>query len=134
MIMIQVISAVHDSLETGLSVGAVVTAPSVAPLAPRICYSGRLTSLVAGERPEVVPLSYAQSRLWFLNQFEGGVATYNMPTAFRIRGPLDVEGRGALPGGGAGSGPDVAARWRNGGVVAGAGGGRRVGGAGRVSV
>ena len=51
--------------------------------------------LVAGERPAVVPLSFAQSRLWFLNRFEGGVATYNMPTAFRISGALDVEALGA---------------------------------------
>src|ERR1700757_3530727 len=47
--------------------------------------------LVAGERPAVVPLSFAQSRMWFLNRFEGGVATYNMPTAYRISGALDVE-------------------------------------------
>ena len=30
-----------------------------------------------------------------LNRFEGGVATYNMPTAFRISGALDVEALGA---------------------------------------
>src|SRR6202012_5578789 len=45
----------------------------------------------ATTRPARIPLSYAQNRLWFLNQFEGGVATYNMPTAFRISGALDVE-------------------------------------------
>ncbi|WP_369829484.1 amino acid adenylation domain-containing protein [Mycobacterium sp. 852002-51613_SCH5001154] len=38
----------------------------------------------------MVPLSFAQSRLWFLNRFEGGVATYNMPIAFRMSGPLNV--------------------------------------------
>ena len=46
-------------------------------------------------RPQQIPLSFAQSRLWFLNRFEGGVATYNMPTAFRISGALDVEALGA---------------------------------------
>ena len=46
-------------------------------------------------RPQRVPLSYAQQRLWFLNWFEGGAATYNMPTAFRICGVLDVEALGA---------------------------------------
>ncbi|MGV0740740.1 condensation domain-containing protein, partial [Mycobacterium syngnathidarum] len=47
--------------------------------------------LVPQPRPEVIPLSYAQQRLWFLNRFEGGVATYNMPIAFRINGALDVD-------------------------------------------
>jgi len=41
-------------------------------------------------RPERIPLSYGQQRLWFLNQFEGGSATYNMPTAFQVNGALDV--------------------------------------------
>ncbi len=57
--------------------------------------AGRRKPLVAGERPAAVPLSFAQSRMWFLNRFEGGVATYNMPTAFRISGALDVEALGA---------------------------------------
>ncbi len=35
------------------------------------------------------------ARLWFLDQFEGGVATYNMPTALRISGALDAEALGA---------------------------------------
>ncbi|MBI2694752.1 MAG: amino acid adenylation domain-containing protein, partial [Mycobacterium nebraskense] len=52
--------------------------------------AGRRKPLVAGPRPAVVPLSFAQSRLWFLNRFEGGVATYNMPIAFRMSGLLDV--------------------------------------------
>ena len=36
------------------------------------------------------PLSAAQRRLWFMEQLFPGTAAYNVPTAFRIHGPLDV--------------------------------------------
>jgi len=36
------------------------------------------------------PASFAQQRLWFLDQLEPGTAAYNLPRAFRIVGPLDV--------------------------------------------
>ena len=39
---------------------------------------------------EQLPLSWAQERLWFLNQLEGSSATYNMPGAVRITGNLEL--------------------------------------------
>jgi NRPS condensation-like uncharacterized protein len=36
------------------------------------------------------PLSYAQERLWFLDQFTPGLTAYNIPAAIRIRGPLNI--------------------------------------------
>ncbi|MET0993174.1 MAG: amino acid adenylation domain-containing protein, partial [Mycobacterium sp.] len=80
----RVIAAINTSLDAGLAVRTVFEAPTVARLAPRIGGDGGgRKPLLAGARPAVVPLSYAQSRMWFLDRFEGGVATYNMPTAFR---------------------------------------------------
>lgn len=35
-------------------------------------------------------LSYSQQRLWFLDQLEGGSTVYNMPTAMRLSGQLDI--------------------------------------------
>lgn len=39
----------------------------------------------------VFPLSFAQQRLWFLHQMDPSNAAYNMPLAFRLSGPLDVD-------------------------------------------
>ncbi|MDV7222405.1 non-ribosomal peptide synthetase, partial [Streptomyces prunicolor] len=39
----------------------------------------------------MIPLSFAQQRLWFLRQFEGPSAAYNLPAAFRIVGALDAD-------------------------------------------
>ena len=38
-----------------------------------------------------LPASYAQRRLWFLDQWAPGSATYNVPDAFRMTGPLQVD-------------------------------------------
>ncbi|WUL16650.1 non-ribosomal peptide synthase/polyketide synthase [Amycolatopsis sp. NBC_00355] len=42
------------------------------------------------ERPERLPLSFAQQRLWFVDQAEEANAGYDVPRALRLRGTLDV--------------------------------------------
>src|SRR6266516_6572392 len=41
-------------------------------------------------RDRELPLSFAQQRLWFLDQLEPGNALYNVPRTFRLAGNLDV--------------------------------------------
>ena len=71
-------------------------APTIAQLAPRLSEAAdRREPLVAVERPAVVPLSFAQNRLWFLDQLQGPSPVYNMAVALRLCGRLDAEALGA---------------------------------------
>ncbi|BBX12041.1 hypothetical protein MNVM_11220 [Mycobacterium novum] len=95
----RVAAAVGVAFDTQLAVRVLFEAPTVAQLAPRIGVgSGGRPVLVAGVRPQVVPLSYAQQRLWFLSQLEGEVATYNMPVVLGLSGGLDVVALGLALG------------------------------------
>ncbi|WP_156748164.1 non-ribosomal peptide synthetase, partial [Mycobacterium sp. 1465703.0] len=92
----RLVTAINSALESDLPVRVVFEAPTVAQLAPRIAENaGGLEPLVAGERPEAVPLSFAQNRLWFIDQFQGPSPLYNMAAALRLRGRLDAEALGA---------------------------------------
>ena len=92
----RVIAAANTGLDAGLAVRTVFEAPTVAQLAPRIGEgSGGREPLVPVERPAVVPLSFAQSRLWFLDQVQGPSPVYNMAVALQLSGRLDVDALGA---------------------------------------
>ncbi|HLL82433.1 MAG TPA: amino acid adenylation domain-containing protein, partial [Longimicrobium sp.] len=56
-----------------------------APVLPPIVPTGRTGPL---------PLSFAQERLWFLGQLQPGDTSYNVPAAFILGGPLDVDALG----------------------------------------
>ena len=48
------------------------------------------SSLITRVNDQTMALSFAQERLWFLDQLEGASALYNMPFYLRLRGPLNV--------------------------------------------
>ncbi|MFD0366030.1 amino acid adenylation domain-containing protein, partial [Nocardia sp. GCM10030253] len=89
----QAAARVGAALDTRVLVRQLFEAPSVSGLAAKVeqhvGVGGRL-ALVAGPRPERIPLSLAQLRMWFLNQFDTDSAAYNIPVAIRLSGELDV--------------------------------------------
>ncbi|MCV7442445.1 amino acid adenylation domain-containing protein [Mycobacterium paraense] len=94
---VRLVAAVNSGLDAGLSVRTLFEAPTVAQLATRIGgEEARLEPLTAVERPAVIPLSFAQSRLWFIDQFQGPSTIYNMAVALRLRGRMDAVEEEAL--------------------------------------
>ncbi|MGC4868623.1 amino acid adenylation domain-containing protein [Micromonospora sp. DT53] len=89
LLVMRLAGRVRAVMGVELPVRAVFDAPTVAGLLPKLLGSSR-APLVARPRPDRVPLSYAQQRLWFLYRLEGPNPTYNIPIAWRLRGRLDA--------------------------------------------
>ncbi|MFD6860589.1 amino acid adenylation domain-containing protein, partial [Rhodococcus sp. NPDC060090] len=82
------------ALDTRVAVRTVFEASTIVALAAHIQPSvgrGARAALVAGLRPDRIPLSLAQQRMWTLNQVDPDSGVYNIPVAVRLTGALDTD-------------------------------------------
>jgi alpha-ketoglutarate-dependent taurine dioxygenase/acyl carrier protein len=96
LLVTQVISRARAAFRVELPLRSIFESPTVAGLAESIEVARQteqnLQSLpiLPVSRQRHLPLSFAQQRLWFLDQLEPGSFLYNVPRAFRISGELNV--------------------------------------------
>jgi amino acid adenylation domain-containing protein len=93
----QVISRVREAFKIELPLRKVFEEPTVAGLASSIEAAFKIEpgvqapAMQAIARDRQLPLSFAQQRLWFLDQLEPGSPLYNIPAAVRLEGRLNID-------------------------------------------
>lgn len=89
----RVSSAIRKQLKQEVAIRDLFTNPTIATLATHIQReSGKslLPAIAALPRPDKIPLSFSQERLWFIDQLEGSLQ-YNLPTILKLKGNLNIE-------------------------------------------
>ncbi len=93
LMAIRVLSAIRTAFGKELAIREMFDSPTIAALSALINTNSAaerpLPPITAVSRPERVPLSYGQERLWFMDRLQGSVQ-FHMPWVFRVRGGLNV--------------------------------------------
>ncbi|WP_344641641.1 condensation domain-containing protein, partial [Kitasatospora cystarginea] len=87
----RLISRIRTTLGLELPLRAIFETPTVAGLATTHNTDEPVRPAIRAveQRPETIPLSFAQRRLWFVNQLQNTEALYNMPVVLRLTGTLN---------------------------------------------
>jgi len=92
LLAIQIISRIREKLQTEISIRSIFQAPTVEKLSQIIGQNNQVKypTITVANRQDI-PLSYAQERLWFLDQLEGSSATYNIPLGYELTGVINPQ-------------------------------------------
>ncbi len=92
LLAMRMVSQVRQQMGMELPLGELFALGELAAVASALAGTGRseLSLILPAPRDQSPPLSFAQQRLWFLAQMEGGNQAYNIPLALSLKGSLDV--------------------------------------------
>ncbi|MBI6946015.1 non-ribosomal peptide synthase/polyketide synthase [Pseudomonas koreensis] len=93
LLAMRMLSQVRQQLGVELTLAELFANPELAAVAEVLSRAGRSTlpEILPAPRDQRLPLSFAQQRLWFLAQMDGGHSAYNIPVGLRLRGRLDED-------------------------------------------
>ncbi|CAA9371895.1 MAG: hypothetical protein AVDCRST_MAG68-5573, partial [uncultured Gemmatimonadetes bacterium] len=96
LLAVRVISRVRQVLGVEVALRDLFTRPVLADFAGGLgaTPASQLPAIEPADRGEPLPLSFAQQRLWFLDQLGGGGRAYHIPVRLRLRGELHREALG----------------------------------------
>src|SRR5262249_54931875 len=90
----QVISRIRQIFKIELPLRALFENPTIARLASKIeaieTETNAVPPIIPVSRDLELPLSFAQQRLWFIEQFEPASPNYNIATALKLTGQLNI--------------------------------------------
>ncbi|MBI3221176.1 MAG: amino acid adenylation domain-containing protein, partial [Bacteroidetes bacterium] len=93
LLAIRLVSSIRKRLELEITIGDLFEYTTIESLSDHLkVYSppSGLTPILGQKRPDRIPLSFSQERLWFIDQLEGSVQ-YHVPAVLRLKGELNIE-------------------------------------------
>jgi amino acid adenylation domain-containing protein len=89
----QIIARLRREPESGLILRDIFEAPTIRQLVARLDgrHKAPVKAVVPARAADMVPASFAQERLWFIDQFTPGLSLYNIAVAWSLKGDLDPD-------------------------------------------